>query len=51
MIRFDNVSFTYSGASRPTLHRVTLNIPEGELWVVVGETGTGKPLCYAPSTD
>ncbi len=42
MIRFDNVSFTYSGASRPTLHRVNLDIPEGELWVVVGETGSGK---------
>ena len=42
MIRFDNVSFTYTDAPRPTLHRVTLDIPEGELCVVVGETGTGK---------
>jgi energy-coupling factor transport system ATP-binding protein len=42
MIRFDQVSFTYTDAARPTLHRVTLDIPEGELCVVVGETGTGK---------
>ena len=42
MIRFDDVSFTYTEAVRPTLQRVTLDIPEGELCVVVGETGTGK---------
>jgi energy-coupling factor transport system ATP-binding protein len=42
MITFDQVSFTYNEAERPTLHRVNLDIPEGELCVVVGETGTGK---------
>lgn len=42
MITFDQVSFTYTDATRPTLHRVSLDIPEGELCVVVGETGTGK---------
>jgi energy-coupling factor transport system ATP-binding protein len=42
MIAFDEVSFTYNDAARPTLHRVSLVIPEGELCVVVGETGTGK---------
>jgi len=42
MITFDQVSFTYSEAERPTLYRVSLDIPEGELCVVVGETGTGK---------
>ena len=42
MITFDQVSFTYTDAARPTLHRVSLDIPEGELCVVVGETGTGK---------
>ena len=42
MITFDQVSFTYTDAARPTLHRVSLVIPEGELCVVVGETGTGK---------
>jgi len=42
MITFDQVSFTYTEAERPTLHRGSLDIPEGELCVVVGETGTGK---------
>jgi energy-coupling factor transport system ATP-binding protein len=42
VIRFDSVSFTYTGVSRPTLFAVDLHIPEGELCVVVGETGTGK---------
>ncbi len=42
MITFDRVSFTYNEAASPTLHRVSLEIPEGELCVVVGETGTGK---------
>ncbi len=41
-IRFENVSVTYDGADRPTLHRVELDIPEGELVLVVGETGCGK---------
>jgi energy-coupling factor transporter ATP-binding protein EcfA2 len=42
VIRFEGVSFTYTGGERPTLHDVTLEIPEGELCVVVGETGSGK---------
>ncbi len=42
MIRFDEVSFRYDGAARPTLDRVSLEIPEGELCVVIGETGSGK---------
>jgi energy-coupling factor transport system ATP-binding protein len=42
MIRFDDVSFTYTEAPDPTLSRVNLEIPEGELCVVVGETGSGK---------
>jgi energy-coupling factor transport system ATP-binding protein len=42
VIRFDEVTFRYPEAARPTLEGVTLEIPEGELCVVVGETGTGK---------
>jgi energy-coupling factor transporter ATP-binding protein EcfA2 len=42
VIRFDGVTFTYSGASSPTLRQVDLYIPEGELCLVVGETGSGK---------
>ncbi len=39
---FDRVSVTYPGAARPTLRDVTLAVPEGELCLVVGPTGTGK---------
>jgi energy-coupling factor transport system ATP-binding protein len=42
MIRFDDVSFRYAEAPGFTLEAVTLEIPEGELCVVVGETGSGK---------
>ncbi len=42
MIRLDHVSFRYEGAVNPTLRDVCLDVPEGELCVVVGETGTGK---------
>jgi energy-coupling factor transport system ATP-binding protein len=42
MIRFDAVTFRYPEALRPTFEAVTLEIAEGELCVVVGETGTGK---------
>ena len=42
MIRFTDVSVTYDGASAPTLRRVDLDIPEGELVLVVGPTGSGK---------
>jgi energy-coupling factor transport system ATP-binding protein len=42
VIRFTDVSFTYSEADAPTLHRVDLEIDEGELCLVVGQTGSGK---------
>jgi len=42
MIRFDSVSVTYAGQSRPTLAEVDLFIPEGELVLVMGATGSGK---------
>ncbi|MGC4856943.1 ABC transporter ATP-binding protein [Micromonospora sp. DT4] len=42
MIRFERVSVTYDGASRPTLRDVDLSIDEGELCLVVGHTGAGK---------
>lgn len=41
-LRFDQVSVTYPGAATPTLRDVTLRVPEGELCLVVGPTGTGK---------
>jgi energy-coupling factor transporter ATP-binding protein EcfA2 len=42
VIRFRQVSFTYPDATRPTLDRVDLTVPEGELCLVVGPTGSGK---------
>jgi energy-coupling factor transport system ATP-binding protein len=42
MIRFDDVSLRYDGADRPVLDHVDLDIPEGELCLVVGSTGSGK---------
>jgi ATP-binding cassette subfamily B protein len=41
-IRFENVSFTYPGAEKPTLHDVTLHIRPGESLALVGENGSGK---------
>ncbi len=42
MIRFEDVSVTYDGAAAPVLSHVDLHVPEGELVLVVGRTGTGK---------
>ena len=42
MIRFDHVTFTYPDAERPALVDVDLDVPEGELCLVVGVTGAGK---------
>ncbi len=42
MIRFDDVTVTYDGSPAPVLSHVDLHIPEGELVLVVGRTGTGK---------
>ncbi len=42
MIVFDHVTITYTGDAEPTLRDVNLTIPEGELVLVVGRTGTGK---------
>ena len=42
MISFEHVSITYPGAATPVLVDVNLQIPEGELVLVVGRTGSGK---------
>jgi energy-coupling factor transporter ATP-binding protein EcfA2 len=42
MISFDQVSITYADAETPVLRNVNLEIPEGELVLVVGRTGVGK---------
>ncbi|MBI1376917.1 MAG: ATP-binding cassette domain-containing protein [Frankiales bacterium] len=42
MIRFEDVTVTYDGATAPVLAHVDLHVPEGELVLVVGRTGSGK---------
>jgi energy-coupling factor transport system ATP-binding protein len=42
MIRFDNVTLAYPGATAPVLRNLSLEIGEGELVLVIGHTGSGK---------
>ncbi|MGV9253997.1 ATP-binding cassette domain-containing protein [Streptomyces sp. NPDC003697] len=42
MIRFEDVSVTYDGAAGPTVRNVDLEVPEGELVLLVGPSGVGK---------
>ncbi|MFD7609589.1 ABC transporter ATP-binding protein [Streptomyces sp. NPDC059828] len=42
MIRFENVSVTYTGRETPTIEGVDLTVPEGELVLLVGPSGVGK---------
>jgi ATP-binding cassette subfamily B protein len=41
-IDFDDVSFTYAGATEPSLRDVTLHLPAGSVVALVGENGAGK---------
>lgn len=42
MIRFEDVSVTYDGAAEPSVQGVDLEVPEGELVLLVGPSGAGK---------
>lgn len=42
MIRFEDVSVTYDGATEPTVRAVDFEVPEGELVLLAGPSGVGK---------
>lgn len=41
-IEIKNMSFTYDGAEKPTLHNVNMTVRKGEKIAVVGHNGAGK---------
>lgn len=41
-IEFNNLTFTYPGATNPALSGINLSIKEGKTLAVVGKTGSGK---------
>ena len=41
-ISFENVTFSYDGADRPALTKVSFHLPQGEAWALVGPSGGGK---------
>ncbi|MFB7949852.1 ABC transporter ATP-binding protein [Kitasatospora phosalacinea] len=41
-IRFEHVSFSYPGATRPVLEDIDLEIPAGTTLALIGENGAGK---------
>jgi energy-coupling factor transport system ATP-binding protein len=42
VIRFSQVTFRYHESAAPVLDGVDFEVPEGELWAVVGLSGSGK---------
>ena len=45
-VEIDGLTYTYPGASQPTLRNITLQIPQGDFLAVVGNNGCGKStLC------
>ncbi|HVV87690.1 MAG TPA: ABC transporter ATP-binding protein [Kofleriaceae bacterium] len=56
-VRFEDVTFTYPGASTPALAGITLHVPPGSKLAIVGENGSGKTTLikllaglYTPTT-
>ena len=41
-VQFDNVSFTYPGASSPSIENISFTLRRGETLGIIGPTGSGK---------
>ncbi len=41
-VEFDDVSFTYPGASLPSLEHISFTLPKGQTLGIIGPTGSGK---------
>lgn len=42
MIRFEHLTYTYPGAVNPALKDISLDLPEGQLILLIGPSGAGK---------
>lgn len=42
MIHFEHLTYTYPGAAEPALKDISMELPEGELILVIGPSGSGK---------
>ncbi len=42
MIAFEGVSKTYADASRPAVHDLSLDVPDGQVCILIGPSGCGK---------
>ncbi|MCP4382047.1 MAG: ATP-binding cassette domain-containing protein, partial [Hyphomicrobiales bacterium] len=42
MIRLEDVTKVFAGAAAPAVDRVTMEVPEGEICVLLGPSGCGK---------
>lgn len=41
-VRFDNVTFSYPGASQPVLNNINISVRPGTTTAIIGSTGAGK---------
>jgi energy-coupling factor transport system ATP-binding protein len=42
LIRLEQLTYTYPGAASPALHNISLDLPDGQLILLIGPSGAGK---------